>query len=139
LTIVPILCFDEFHFSMPGVNEYLNDQFQENMNPNLLNKFTVKPVTLISLNNLFDLVLRKKNFDTLHTLIDRYWHIQKERKKKFERNPTQDGFLRAHSSFDEIYQTIFEQEFDYIDKENHQMTKLLGLAGIDQKDLDRVI
>ena len=85
------------------------------------------------------LAIHNKNFDDLLNFVTRYWSILKGRKKQFDKAPSKDGFLKVYSSFDEIYQTVFERDIDNLTEDDRQVVELLELAGVNDKDLAEVL
>lgn len=138
LNVFPIICHTDFMFSMPGVNEYLDLQFSEELSNSSSPKEEIKKVTLINLETLFDFFLRGGNFILLANLIDRYWHILSNRSNKMKKGFSLDNFLGTTSSFDEVYSAIFKKELNvysnFSSKEKSE--KLYGIAEITQIELD---
>lgn len=106
VSVYPVICFDEFHFTMPGINQYLNNAFNEAIDQMDIGKLIIKPVTLISLEVMFDICMRGGTFKILQEYIDRYWKIIKDRKRKYAKMDTAETFLDSFISFDELYYTI---------------------------------
>jgi hypothetical protein len=132
--VVPIICFDEYTFTLPGLNDYLSVCFRNELSNLNLGRVTVKPLTMISLSTLFELFTRNAKFDTLVKLVDRYWAILKGRAKKLTKHPSEDAFVRAFASFDELYMTIFEQEMK-TDSVN-RVGQLMDLAGVSEDEIN---
>lgn len=82
--------------------------------------------------------MRGQDFISLAKLIERYWTIINNRKKKIG---TVNSFLAGNVSFDEMYETKFKQEL----LENHHTSKgdkiaqLSEMAGLTQEQLKEVL
>jgi len=139
ITIYPIICHNEFNFSMPGINEYLNDLFIKEIAPEIRKRFIIKPLTLINLDILYDFMLRGGNFKQLEIFTERYHRIIENRKKQMDKKPNADNFLRAKCSFDEIYNSVFFTELKNIPKTTDVTKRLFDLIGVKQEELDEVI
>lgn len=140
LTIYPILLHNDFQFSLPGVNEYLNENFMSRLPEDIKQTYHVRPLTLINLDWLFDLTLRGGSFATLHTLIDRYHNLLDERKQTLTTGKsTANEFLASKASFDETYQSIFVEELPRLSEYEPSILDLLGNAGLSQEMLDAVV
>jgi hypothetical protein len=133
--IFPVLSFDDYYFTMPGVNEYLNQAFQEKLTEDAKAKFDIMPVTLINLDVLYYLSIRKTNFGELEALIIRYWKIIHGRAHKHRKSGATGDFLPRMASFDEIFHSIMISSFKGRLSKN-PMTTLLDLGNITQESLD---
>ncbi len=111
ITIYPVLVHTNFMYQMPGINHYLNEAFTGQLKKVDNDKLKVRPLTLLDLDRLFDF-LQVEGMDTkmLAEFLDRYVRILENRKKYFEKHVSQDNFVRARSSFDEVYATIIERD-----------------------------
>ncbi len=138
ITIYPIIVHTEFHFSIPGINEYLNDIFLAKLSEDLRNHFDIKPITLINLKILYDFVLRNGTFQQLENLLDQYFHIVKNRRIAFNKNPSIDTAMRSKSSFDEIYNSLFLKELKTsVTKKPSE--KFRNLRDITQDEFDEIL
>lgn len=131
--IYPIIVHTEFHFTMPGINEYLNDIYISKVAPAITQVFRLKPVTAIGLDTLFDYAVRGGTMQSLIQLLDRYQNILANRKTFYNKNGGTDNYLRAKSSFDEIYNSIF---FSEMQKSAISSKSLMGMLQITQTDID---
>ncbi|MEP7317514.1 MAG: hypothetical protein ABI921_02195 [Panacibacter sp.] len=138
-TIYPIICHNDFHFSLPGINEYVNITFRQKLDSDTASIFNIKNVTFINLDWLFDLSLRGGIFTKLAYQIDKYWVILEEKKESFKNRFSSDGFINTKSSFDEIYQSHFIQELSSVKEDQNTFTILLNNAGITQELLDEIV
>jgi hypothetical protein len=139
-TIYPILIHNDFQFSLPGINTYLNDNFMSRLPEAIKQAHHVRPLTLINLDWLFDLTLRGGSFITLHKLIDRYHNLLDERKAALQKGAgTANEFLAAKASFDETYQSIFVTELPQLSEYQPSILDLLANAGLSQETLDAIV
>ncbi len=136
LTIYPIIIHSEFHFSMPGVNSYLNELFQFGLTNELKDRFIIKPLILINLEIIFDFVLTGGNFASLEKLFDRYLKIIDDREKRLRKQPSTDNFFRTKSSFDEIYRSVLLKDLKVPKKRNDIIKELIGIS---QEEIDEVL
>ena len=136
LTVYPIICHNEFHFTMPGVNEYLNIRFQEKLKDKKIERITIKPLLVTNLAALFDLISRKKGFNDLIHCIDRYYAIIEGNKKMFRKTLSPNDFLLSNSSFDEIYDSVFQKEFIKATDEHRSITELASQINLTLEELE---
>ena len=111
VTIYPVLVHTNFMYQMPGINHYLNEAFIEKLKEVENNKLKVRPLALLDLDRLFNF-LEVEGMDTkmLTGFLDRYVNILENRRKYFEKYISQENFVRARPSFDEVYSTIIERQ-----------------------------
>jgi hypothetical protein len=132
------LSFDEFYFTIPGLNEYLNAKFHELLSEEAKATFDIMPVTLINLDILFHLSIRKLNFRKLEELIIRYWNIIQGRSLKYKKTGATADMLLRLASFDEVFHTIMVGSVNgYLPKD--PMTSLLELGNISQASIDEKV
>ncbi|MDP4265508.1 MAG: hypothetical protein Q8941_23485 [Bacteroidota bacterium] len=139
VTIYPIICHNEFNFSMPGINEYLNTQFMSGLSAEVKAKFNIKSLVLINLDILYDLMLRGGTFKEVEGFLERYHRIIDSRNKQMQKQLHADNFLRAKSSFDEIYNSLFFPELKDIPKTSDITQRLRELIGVEQAQLDKEV
>ena len=138
LKIYPIICHTDFMFSMPGINQYLNIVFAKKLKEKNVEAKYVRNVTLISLEILFDFAMRGQNFISLAKLIERYWTIIDNRKKRIG---SVNSFLASNVSFDEMYETKFKKELldnHHLSKED-KLAQFSEAAGLTQEQLKEVL
>lgn len=139
VTIYPVICHNEFNFSMPGINEYLNTQFVNGLSTEVKGKFDIKPLLLINLDVLYDLMLRGGTFKEVEAFLERYHRIIESRNRQMQKQLHADNFLRAKSSFDEMYNSLFFPELKNIPKTSNVTRRLQNLIGIEQAQLDEEV
>src|SRR6202012_3614862 len=127
--VYPIICHNDFNFSLHGINEYLNEKFSELINSYKRNNLIIKNVTLINLNWLFDISLRRGSFATIQNFIDQYWKAIENRKKRFENGEIGDPVFPRRSC-DEFYQVQYIKELPNsdINMYGNSMNKLLKIV-----------
>ena len=108
--IYPVLCFTDFIFSMPGINDYLNYLFGS-LPMTRFNNVSVQPVTMINIEKLFDYSLRNGTLEKLPLLLDRYKEILSAENQLLAKGYTSTQFVRAMGSFDEVYDMGHFDEF----------------------------
>jgi hypothetical protein len=138
LTIYPIICFDDFYFTLPGVNQYLKNIFFNNLSKELNVKYNIRPLTMINLDLLFNLSIRGVTILELEGLIEEYWAILEERNMQLHKNPSVETFLPCHSSFDEVYHSILYKDITR-PMPAEPLTEVLKWALISQDQLDEIV
>ncbi len=137
LDISCMICYTEFIVGMPGINEYLNLRYEEEVNKNILNK-SISNLTLVSLETLFHYINGGGTLKELKLLADRYWHIIENRRINFKKNPNPNTFLLSKSSFDEIYESIYFKEVKE-NKRKHKISDMLTKVGITDEFLSEIL
>jgi|APCry1669190288_1035285.scaffolds.fasta_scaffold10242_1 hypothetical protein len=137
--IYPIICHNDFHFSLPAINEFINASFIDETYKNDFDCFEIKNLTLINLDWLFDLCIRNGSFQKLKEQIDSYWHTLTERKTACAKVFDHHTYLNSKSSFDEMYQNTFIQQLPNVEDNMNKMNELLDRAGVTQSILNEVI
>ncbi|WP_431213391.1 hypothetical protein ACQ86N_00110 [Puia sp. P3] len=130
-----MLSFDDYYFTMPGINQYLNNIFQEKLSDDARCAFDIMPVTLINLDILFYLSIRKSNFGEIKDCIIRYWNIIHGRIRKHRKSGLPSDLLGSLASFDDIFHSIMVKNLEKklpLDP----MTELLRLGDITQGKLN---
>ena len=134
-TIYPIVCYTDNTFSMPGINEYLNDEFANLNSNNFSKRLLIKNVTLINIELLFDFIAHNGNIKKLENLIERYWDILKNRKQKFHKDQKVNSYLTSKSSFADMYSLLVRQIYKN-PSSGLKVDKLKDILGITQAQLD---
>jgi hypothetical protein len=112
--------------------------FQEKLTDDAKKVFDIMPVTLINLDLLFFLSIRKINFVELKEFIIHYWNIIDARMRKYQKTGLSGDFLPSLASFDEIFHTIMAENLKGRLPAD-PMTVLLKLGNITQERLDAEI
>lgn len=136
LQIYPVICYSDFMFNMPGVNDYINKIFQNNLKQEDFKKLQIKPVIMVNIEVLFDYTYRSGNFNSFVGLIDRYLNILNNRTRKLGKEFSSDNFLKSKSSFDEIYNSIFIEEFLKKGSNAKPFKNFAEIIGITQQEMD---
>lgn len=138
--IYPVLVHNDFQFSMPGINHFLQGHFQQLLTFDIPKGVIIHPVTVINLDWLFDLSLRKGTFRTLKELIDEYHRMMREREAlvaRSSREEMQEKFVAARESFDMIYQLTFMRSLPpFAEKDDLGFEELFAFAGLTQEILE---
>lgn len=138
VAIYPILCIDEFYFTLPGVNHYLNEKFQELVAPLRSPNVVIYPVTVINLSLLFEMIFYGGNFAVLEGFIKKYWEMLSERKHLADTYPTHSGlFLKKYASFMEIYHTVLAKELG--ERLEAGYAKMEAMIPINQSELNEIL
>jgi hypothetical protein len=135
IRVYPIIVHHDFLFSLPGVNDYLDSKFHQDLKVH--DKFEIMPLTLMNLSVLMDLILANCNLALLdHFFIDYFNYLQNLRQQLL-REVKADVFLDAHMSFDEYFQQFIVKHLsspDHVRK--HVSDELIRLAGISFDDFN---
>ncbi len=128
-------------FSMPGINDYLNNAFKKIIAESKIGNTFKNNVTIISLETIFNFSIRGGDTNQLHKLADRYWKIIYNRQLNYKRTGSMHDYLQSKVSFDEIYETIYLKGFprnprDKVDKVTKEMIASIGLT---QEVLDEIL
>jgi len=138
LTVYPIICFDDFSFTLPGVNEYLAQRMNEMLSESARKKLNIRPLVMVNLDILFRFACGSGSFLQVQEMIDFYHKILRSRKHNYQRTQSQDHWLLSFAALDEIFHTIF---FDTIagQLKRPDMSNLLDIQNITQEILDTVV
>ena len=71
-----------------------------------------------------------KDFTYLEASIHDYWRFLREHTSKYQRNAQKDDFLKAHLSFDQLYNTKMIKKLGDPNSTKPHLVKLLEIAGI---------
>lgn len=141
LQIHPIICHTDFMFGMPGVNEYLNSIFKKKLIENEIMRIGLNAVTLVSIEVLYDLALRGKDFLYLLSLIRRYYFMVSALREKYQKTADSADFMASTASFDEVYHTVFRNEMidDNILGNENSVKRMTSIIGIRQEQLNEIL
>lgn len=97
---------------MPGINHYLNNEFRRLISEKLTDAdLQIEDLVLFDLDILFEfLQIQGMDLNLLEDLLKRYYGILENRAKRFQQISSQNNFVRARASFDEIFITIMGQD-----------------------------
>ena len=141
LNIHPIICHTDFMFSMPGINEYLNCLFNEQLKLKKCDYSGIRRVTLMNLEVLFDLSLRGKEFMDLLNFITKYHLFIDVTRGRYTSISSIDDFISSTASFDELYKTKFRSEMiddgELTDKD--RTTRMRSIIEITQEQIDEIL
>lgn len=129
INIYPILVHQDFQFSMPGINHYLNELFMESLKT-INTPFLIQPVLLVNLEVLLDMAICSKDCSYLQKAAQDYHEFVGEHHLKYQKNAQKDDFLKAHLSFDQLYNTKMIKKLDDPNSIKPYLNKLLEIAGI---------
>lgn len=105
LTIYPVIIYTDIHFSMPGVNEYVDRTFRTMVQEAGLDKAfnKIMPLTMININYLIGIFDVLGNPETsLETQIDYYHHQLANRAKKHARTKN----INDHQSLYDLFENV---------------------------------
>ncbi len=105
LIIYPILIYTDPHFDLPGIGDYLNEEFNELLKSNNLeNKFEViKDLSFISIDFLIkNLDILQLNDYSIEILIDKVIKDIKNKKRKYSKNNNLKDLKDLFNDFDSL-------------------------------------
>ncbi|TXJ27731.1 MAG: hypothetical protein E6Q24_07840 [Chitinophagaceae bacterium] len=110
--VYPIIIHTNFAYQMPGINHYLNNEFRRLISEKLTDAdLQIEDLVLFDLDILFEfLQIQGMDLNLLEDLLKRYYGILENRAKRFQQISSQNNFVRARASFDEIFITIMGQD-----------------------------
>ncbi len=116
LIIFPIIIYTDKFFGVPGINKYLNEEFDRKLTENnLRNNFKcIKPLTFIGLNFLIDFVDKASQLK-LSELIERYYLELSKRNRKFDKTNDLQDFFDVNDNFETIFYNLYKSKI--IDRE----------------------
>lgn len=133
ITVYPIIVHTNFTYQMPGVNHYLNTEFKKRLStsvPELANN--TADLLLIDNEIFFDFLhLRGVDLPVFESFLKRYYHILKNREKRFVCQVNQDNFVRARAGFEEVVKTVIVPECKETERGN-RIQVLMDTIGIDE-------
>jgi hypothetical protein len=138
VVVYPIILHNNFHFTLPGINEYINEQFKNKISNTEYPQFEIRNLILINLDWLFDMAIRKQDFISLAGMIDRYWESIRLSKAKLNQTFSSDNVLNSKIGFDEMYQGVFIKELPDLSSDPQRLNDLLNVSGINQAILDEI-
>jgi len=125
ISVYPVIIHTNFYFQFPGINEYLNEEFQKKIEPFKKTFKTIKPLTLININFLYkNLLSFKKEELDISELINRYAKIINKKRKKATNSGSIDDYIDASISFDEI--SNGKIGYNAIYKDNKHLQEVYG-------------
>jgi hypothetical protein len=136
LIIYPIITYNDFNFSLPGINVYLSEAFKNMMSKEITNNLTISPLTLLNLDTILDMVVSGQDINDLETHLNNYHNLKDENTELLMVEKQRDKFLMAHASFDEIYNWQFIKKLDNPDSIQPILHELLKLANLSFEELN---
>jgi hypothetical protein len=138
LTVYPIICFDDFNFTLPGVNEYLVRRMNEMLSENARKKVKIRPLVMVNLDILFRFACGGGSLQLVLEMINFYHKILRSRKHNYQRTKSRDHWLLSFAALDEIFHTLF---FDAIagQLKKPDMSTLLAKQNMTQALLDTIV
>lgn len=127
--VYPIICLIDHNFSMPNVNEYLNQIFWQQMGRQ--DSVSVEPPTLINLLTLLDIAITGHSFSDLATFIDKYQEGCKKSLELFYSTGKAQHLLESKLSFDDIYYSKFHKDENVVEKESELVERLVKSFNLD--------
>lgn len=132
LIFYPIVVHTNFTLSLPGIQQYLNEQLKiELATINIPSNIVIQDLTLV---NLDTFVLHFYNFiedsTLLATLIDKYLNDTKRDLQKFLHNPYPENYTAAYRSFDIEYSEKIKA--DAKDYPPDFMDIICNITGVDE-------
>jgi len=128
VSINPILCVDDFIFSLPGINTYLNERFNELIPPQ--KGCHIYPLTVMSVTTIFEHAISEDISNLIESI--KYYHsyVNGERKR--------GQHFNANVGFEDVYNSIIKRKNPtYLNSRN--MEAFASMAGLNGDDLNESI
>lgn len=138
LKIVPIICFDDFHFTLPGISHYLNGQMRNLLSDHAKRVFQIQPLMMVNLEILLSFSVRGGSFKDLQDLFSFYGKILKGRRYRYKRRRETNAFLGCFSSLDEVYHTIYFKRIR-LNMPDPSLKAIIDAMNITQELLDKPV
>jgi hypothetical protein len=131
LHFYPVIVYNDFNFSMPGINTYLNQRMWDLLadKPTMID--SVKPLVMLNLETIMDIVLNGSQATDLGQLFIMYYQFLIENRSMLGQSPTINIFSKAHCSFDEFYNAFIDKQRQTEPNQRKLLHQLLELSGID--------
>ena len=131
LHFYPVIVYNDFNFSMPGINTHLNQCMWELVEDKPELKASMKPLVMLNLETILDIVITGGKAPDLGNLIFMYYNFLLENRAILNIEPTILNLTRSHCSFDEFYRAYIEKS--QIENKNMRefLHQLLELSNID--------
>ncbi len=132
--IYPILIYTDFHFGMPGISNYLNQEFEKQIKEKgLKSKFRrINQLTFLDLNYLISSFGLFKEFGFLNVIISLHKEIERRRKKHEYKREVQflfDYEVNHERIIDDIHKIDKIEKMDF-----RELARLLNLTkGLPEK------
>jgi hypothetical protein len=111
LIIYPVIIYLENALDMAGINSYLNNEFERNVNPFNINFRKIHPLTSINLNFFLRHYLKLKNNPALlFQTITSYTKFLSEKNKEYDKRPHPMSFFEKNISFDQFITSKFQTD-----------------------------
>ena len=137
LLIYPIITYNDFNFSLSGLNVYLHKAFFSILEDKYAEKMTIMPLMLMNLETILDIVMTEQGVTGLRQHIYNFINLVTESEANLQVSKSQSDFLKAHASFDEIYNWLFVQKLENPDSIQPVLEKLLEIAGLSFSELNK--
>lgn len=139
LHFYPVIVYNDFNFSMPGFNTYLNQRMWELLEDKPTMIDSVKPLVMLNLETIMSIVLEGRYAQDLGQLIYMYYQFLMQRRAELPHAPTISNFATAHCSFDEFYNAFIEKPRSGLKDKNDLLRDLLNLSGVDFEEFNKNI
>jgi hypothetical protein len=134
ITIYPIIIYTDKFFGLPGINNYLKEEFEKQLSEEDLSKDfkCIKPLTFIDFNFLIDLIDKAEEID-FYEMINSYHHELEKRNKRFLRYHEEECFFSMNDNFEiffsEHYSQLFNNRNNYVQLIIKALSLTEGLKG----------
>ncbi|WP_286753524.1 MULTISPECIES: hypothetical protein [Sphingobacterium] len=139
VTIYPIITFNEYHFGLTGLSQYLEGEFKKIIPQKYREKFSIMPLALINLETILDMVLTDQDINDLKTHLNSYQTFTSNTQYRFFKNPDNATLNSAFVGFDNYYYSAIAPRPVSMEKTQNILTSLLKLTGISLDELNRKI
>jgi hypothetical protein len=112
LIIYPVIIYTDSHFDLPGINNYLCEEFELALKENALTSSfkSIRRLTFINLSFFIDLLPNLKKVD-FRDLLDTYSKVILNRTRSFKNNTTIERLFSMNDIFASVISKEFSEQF----------------------------
>ena len=137
LYIYPIIIYNDFNFSMPGFNTYLNNKLMEELPKLQGDRMNIYPLVMTNLETIMDMAVVGQDVTHFEAGIHNYFKYLEYFHRLFAFAPNQMNLVESNKSFDEFYKTQIAQPSNNKAQFQKNLHLLLDLANIRIEDFNQ--
>lgn len=137
ITIYPIITFNDYHFGLTGLTQYLDSEFNKIIPNEYHEKFAIMPLALINLETIMDMVLTDQSFSDLEQHLHSYNKFTSNIHHRLLNSPDNATLNAAFVGFDQYYRSKIAPHPVSFEKTKIILNNLLELTGISMDELNK--
>jgi len=137
ITIYPIITFNDYHFGLTGLTQYLDSEFNKIIPNEYHEKFAIMPLALINLETIMDMVLTDQSFSDLEEHLYSYNKFTSNIHHRLFNSPDNATLNTAFVGFDQYYHSKIASHPVSFEKTKIILNNLLELTGISMDELNK--